>query len=314
MAGVKRKAVLITNEKSGTHLAGTEEPESVARWLGEADLEVEVLKGDVGSQIRASQEREADIVVVDGGDGTISAVIEAHVETGRPIGIVPGGTMNLLATDYGVPLEREVAAKVIGTGTVRSFDAARLGEHVFLHTAFTGLPARIGVHRENLRGRLGLTDRLRLALHAIATVRRDQRLTMKGELQGGGEINLTSGTFAFVVGAVRGAMLPRPHREIVEAGALTAFSVEAGGGLDLARLVLRGAFGDLAADPTVTRASMSHGRLTGRRRTVHAMLDGESVHLALPAELKLLPGAVNIIVPPAAGEPHVEKEEVGHPI
>lgn len=290
------KAVLITNEASGSHLDNAEEEGVVVGWLQDCGITVTALEGSLPEQIAQSLESDADIVVVDGGDGTINASISAHVDGGRPIGIIPGGTMNLLADDYGVPLDREAAARAICHLNVRSFDAGRLGERVFLHTAFTGLPARLGVHREHLRGRLKVSDRVRLGVHALATVGRDQDLTLSTDA---GE-PITGTTFAFVVGDV-GTMFPRPHREAFQSGILTGFAIDARSGLDLARLVVRGALGDLADDPMVTRATMRSGEVSGRRRSTHAMLDGESVRLALPAELGVLPGAVNVIVPPDSG-------------
>ena len=291
------KAVLITNDQSGAHLAGTEDKGVVRGWLEDGGVRVTALTGSVGEQIEKSRESDADIVVVDGGDGTISATIAAHVGTDRPVGIIPGGTMNFLAADYGVPLDREVAARAIHHCEVRAFDAGKIGDRVFLHTAFTGLPARLGVHREHLRGRLRLIDRLRLGLHALGTVGRDQRLKLETDDPDVGQQTFSSGTFAFVVGSVHGVMLPRPQREH-QSGVLTAFAIDAKNGLDLARLTVRGALGDLDNDALVTRRLIRRGLLTGRRRITHAMLDGEGVRLPLPARLDLLTGAVKVIVPP----------------
>lgn len=290
------KAVLITNTQSGAHLTGAEDEGVVRAWLEDGGVHVTPLTGSVDEQIAQSLESTADVVVVDGGDGTISATIAAHVGTGRPVGIIPGGTMNFLAADYGVPLDREQAARAIHHCEVRAFDAGRIGDRVFLHTAFTGLPARLGVHREHLRGRLHLFDRVRLGVHALVTVGRDQRLRLEAEAPDD-DVTLSSGTFAFVVGAVHGVMLPRPQREH-ESGILTAFAIDAKSGLDLARLTVRGVLGDLDNDALVQRRLIHRGILKGRRRITHAMLDGEGVRLALPAQLDLLPGAVKVIVPP----------------
>jgi len=307
------KAVLITNTASGSHLAGAEDEGVVRGWLEDSGIRVDALTGPIAEQIAASCESDADIVVVDGGDGTINATISAHVGSGRPIGIIPGGTMNLLAADYTIPLDREAAARAIGHLSVRAFDAGKLGERVFLHTAVTGLPARLGVHREHRRGRLGVVDRVGLGLHALTTVGRDPRMTLTLEEGEDGEAlseTLASTSFAFVVGAVHGAMLPRPHREGLGSGSLTAFAIDARSGLELARVAIRGAFGDLADDPLVRRRSFSRGTLDGRRRSTHAMLDGEGVGLPLPAPLTVLPGAVNVFVPP----PEIERQpDTAHP-
>ncbi|PMB48681.1 hypothetical protein CEN41_00650 [Fischerella thermalis CCMEE 5330] len=43
--------------------------------------------------------RGADIVIASGGDGTVSAVAEALIGTGIPLGVIPRGTANAFAME-----------------------------------------------------------------------------------------------------------------------------------------------------------------------------------------------------------------------
>jgi len=289
-------AVLIVNRASGFHLTSGEAPEEIADMLRASGIDVEILEGSIQEQIDQSRKSDADMVIVDGGDGTINAVITAHVGGGRPVGIIPGGTMNLLATDFGIPVDRAEAVRLIAAGRTRPIDAGAIDGHLFLHTALTGLPVRIGVHREHRRGRLTVFDKIWLGIHAIGTLGRDPKLKLAVEGTTGKP--LESGTFAFLVGTLKaGTVLPRPLRDL-SAGKLTAFSLRPETGIDLARMVVRSAFGDLVTDPDVDAVVIERGKLSGLRRKSHAMLDGESVFLTLPSVIEVRPGAIDVFAPP----------------
>ena len=59
---------------------------------------------------RAHVERGADLVLAAGGDGTINEVAEGLIHTGIPLGILPGGTANVLATELRLGSRPERAA------------------------------------------------------------------------------------------------------------------------------------------------------------------------------------------------------------
>lgn len=290
-------AVLIFNTSAGNHLHREEARREAVRLLEAQGIAVTALEGPLVQQIRHSRETEADMVVVAGGDGTIRAAISAHRGFGRPIGILPGGTMNLLAHDYGIPEDPAEAARVIAEGHTIAVDYALLDGHIFLHAALTGMPVRIGVHRENRRGRMRLLDRVALGLHALATLPRDPVLTLTGTDAQGRPVETRAATFALVVGTLGSQILPRPHRETIAGGLMTMFAVHAGSGIDVARIVLRGALGDLAADPAVERRVLTRAEIRGPRRRTHAMLDGESRLVKIPCAIEMRAGEVQVFAP-----------------
>lgn len=60
---------------------------------------------DAGQEVtRDALERQVDVVLVAGGDGTVRAVAETMAGTGVPLAIVPSGTGNLLARNLNLPL------------------------------------------------------------------------------------------------------------------------------------------------------------------------------------------------------------------
>ena len=97
--------------------------------LVEANVEVrEVITGHPGHArdvLRAVHE-VWDAVFVLGGDGTVSEVVGAMAHSGVPVGVLPGGTGNLVASALGVPRNITSAVRALLTGERRTFDLGRL--------------------------------------------------------------------------------------------------------------------------------------------------------------------------------------------
>jgi diacylglycerol kinase family enzyme len=89
----------------------------------------------------------ADLVLVLGGDGTINEAAQGLAHTGVPLGVLPGGTANVLATELGLGSRPEAAAArlaqcspaVVALGRV----ATAAGPRYFLSMCGAGLDAAI---------------------------------------------------------------------------------------------------------------------------------------------------------------------------
>ena len=122
---------------------------SVAITLGE---------GDGREHARRAVDEGFDLVGVVGGDGTVAEVAAALTGTDVPLAILPGGTGNAAAQEFGIPLDLVEAARLAIDGRRRlgAVDVLRVREGVSLLRVGIGFDAQTvtGASRE-LKDQLG---------------------------------------------------------------------------------------------------------------------------------------------------------------
>ncbi len=92
-----------------------------------------------------------DAIIVAGGDGTLSRVINAIGPFGPPVGILPGGTANDLASSLGIPRDVGLACAVIRSGHVRAIDLVSVNGKLFVTCGGLGLPAAVAARANRWR-------------------------------------------------------------------------------------------------------------------------------------------------------------------
>lgn len=93
------------------------------------------------AEIARDRGREYDMVFSLGGDGTAMEVAGALAYTDIPIGVLPGGTGNLLARALGIPRNVRRAIPMLLSGTVRQIDLGVVHGHRFAVAAGVGIDA-----------------------------------------------------------------------------------------------------------------------------------------------------------------------------
>lgn len=143
------RLLLITNPAAArTSPATVREVEAVMRRLGwQVDAVATAGPGDARALAAAGVADRMDVVAVFGGDGTTMQAASALVGTEVPLGLIPGGTGNILAGNLRLPARPVQAAEAIARGRPRALDLGRVerldGVHYFAVAAGAGLDARI---------------------------------------------------------------------------------------------------------------------------------------------------------------------------
>tara|TARA_B100001146_G_scaffold93116_1_gene82521 strand:- start:931 stop:1797 length:867 start_codon:yes stop_codon:yes gene_type:complete len=107
-----------------------------------------------------------DRVLVAGGDGTVKLAAEAMGDHALPIGILPAGSANGLASDLDLPEQPKKFIPIALYGKTRKIDAININDELGLHISDFGLNAELIKEYESssLRGKLGY------AINSITTL------------------------------------------------------------------------------------------------------------------------------------------------
>ena len=165
------KTIVIVNPKAGKRVFLNLYLPQVLRILKRGGISYHVLytryEGHA-TRIVARLRGGLDFVTVFGGDGTVREVVKGLGENPLPIGIIPFGTVNVLAMDLGISFNPILAAAAIVGGKKRRIDVGYMNGEPFLLMVSTGLHA-LAVHNVDLRTKR-VIGRIAYVIAALVTV------------------------------------------------------------------------------------------------------------------------------------------------
>jgi len=139
-----RQALLIINPKA-RQCAGAQLDEGIAQ-LEQAGIAVERLVSSSPEESRQAvqgRKDQLDLVIVGGGDGTISSMAGTMHDSGLLLAILPLGTANDLARSLGLSGQLDEAFDVIVSGVRQSIDLGMVNDHYFFNVAHLGLGVQV---------------------------------------------------------------------------------------------------------------------------------------------------------------------------
>ncbi|MEO1006728.1 MAG: YegS/Rv2252/BmrU family lipid kinase, partial [Cyanobacteria bacterium J06638_38] len=109
----------------------------------EFNLDIQFTTKEIGSGELARQAiaNQVEMIIASGGDGTLSAVAEALINTDIPLGAIARGTANAFANALGIPDTIEAACEVIVDGATKKVDAALCNDQPMILLAGIGFEA-----------------------------------------------------------------------------------------------------------------------------------------------------------------------------
>ncbi len=144
----KKEIVFIVNPISGTH-SKDEVPSLIEENLEKDHFDYQICfteyAGHAAEIAKACAERQTDIVVAVGGDGTVNEVARSLTHSFTALGIIPCGSGNGLARHLCIPLDTKKAIQIINACKIETFDYGMINELPFFCTCGMGFDAFISL-------------------------------------------------------------------------------------------------------------------------------------------------------------------------
>jgi YegS/Rv2252/BmrU family lipid kinase len=308
---IQRSACLIFNP-----VAGQGDPEqdllNIQTLLEpEIDLDIRLTTPEVeaGQLAREAVERGVEMIIVSGGDGTLSAAADAVVGTNIPLGIISRGTANAFASALTLPDTIEAACQIILQGNTKVIDAALCNGKPMVLLAGIGFEAEMveKADRET-KNRFGM---LAYILAGVQQLREFETFEAQIETQDK-IITVTAGAVTIANAAPPTSVLAQGPAGIICDDGLLDLTVVApanrAGAIASAYHLLQTALrGDAAERDDI-------GYLRARRIKVttdppqKVVLDGEIIGTT-PIDVECVPGGLTLLMPVTEEDQPAEKLE-----
>ena len=296
------RCVLLLNRASGGNQRGldaTEVCRTVEAAFSEAGHEISstlIEPGQIEKALGQAISKAPDTIIIAGGDGTVSAAARLLGGTGIALGILPLGTFNLAARDFGVPLEIEAAASFLTTAEVLSIDVLEVSGHACLCTTILGFyPEFSNIFEARDHGGRWWKKMFKFFTGLRTTFQNSRPLTLSWDGDGGVGVARTKFS-AFVPGRYRTSAGLIPARTDFRSGKLTAYIGTHRHPSEALRGILDYTLGRHEQNPGLELVTASRMILrAARRKSCKVMLDGEILRLRFPISLRILPARLKVL-------------------
>jgi diacylglycerol kinase family enzyme len=240
--------------------------------------------------------RRPPLIVAGGGDGTVSTVAAALVDTGIVFGVLPLGTLNHFAKDLGIPLELADAVAVLAHGEAGRVDVGEVNGRIFVNNSGLGLYPDIVHDRERQQKRLRRGKWPAFVWATLSALRRYPFLFVALVVDGKEVLRKTPFVFignneyrmeGFAIG----------ERSGLEDGRLSLYVAQRPGRWRLVQLALRALTGRLRQARDFDAITATDIVVQSKRKRIRVATDGEVTVMTPPLKYRVRPASLIVMRP-----------------
>jgi len=246
--------------------------------------------------------RRPALIVAGGGDGTVSTVAAALVDTGIVFGVLPLGTLNHFARDLGIPLELADAVAVLARGEAGRVDVGEVNGRIFVNNSGLGLYPDIVRDRERQQKRWGRGKWLAFVRATLSALRRYPFLVVALVVDGKEVVRKTPFVFignneyrmeGFAIG----------ERSGMEDGLLSLYVAQRPGRWRLLQLAVRALTGHLRQARDFDAIVATEIVVQSKRKRLRVATDGEVTVMTPPLHYRVRPASLIVMRPRTPSPP-----------
>lgn len=275
--------------------------DEICRVLSKKGLKVELAEtsapGEAAALARRGLDEGVDLIAVYGGDGTAMQAVRGMVGREVPLGLIPGGTGNLLAGNLRIPRDPKKAAGLLLAGKTRTIDLGRVkrsdGTYYFAVNCGAGFDAELmaatSIAEKRRWGMAAYVARFWQKLSDIVCV--PHRITVDGEV-----LEAEAATVMIAnCGEIIPPFLKLGHHIALDDGLLDVVVLRATDRVSTAGVLWRIASG-LPDSAGAVRYARGKRVLVETEPERPVQLDGEP-RGSTPLEAEVVPAAIRVVVP-----------------
>lgn len=263
------------------------------------DFECRIVTGAqiVAALEEAGADDAVEGIVAGGGDGTVSAAAGIAWKAGKPLGVLPAGTLNLFARSLGLPLDIHEAATALAVGRVAECDIASVNGRPFVHQFSVGVQSRVVKQRDARDHGSRLEKVLAGVRAAIAVFWRPPSFPVRVSLDGGARSEERLSTIVLSNNPFAEGHLPYADRlDGAKLGVYRAGVLSAQANMKLAADLVIGAW-NTNPDLRIESARSAELEFPKLKRNATAVIDGELVPLERHCKIEIHPGELKVMAP-----------------
>lgn len=243
--------------------------------------------------IRKALKKDAELVIVWGGDGSVQRALDTLAGSKVPLAIMPAGTGNLFATNLGIPKDVSDALDIALHGGERAIDLGRVkGEHFGVMMGL-GLDAHMIKDADGgLKDALGRLAYVWTGAKNIKETRFDATVDVDGERFFAGPAGcVLVGNMGQLTGGIEAFPEAKPDDGTLEVGIITADSL-----LDWTRALTRTVMGEAAQSPFVKITQGKKIEIKTDQKLLYE-LDGGDREKTKKLKIRIKPERIRVKVP-----------------
>jgi len=237
-----------------------------------------------------------DRILIAGGDGTLSSVINKVINFNIPVGILPLGTFNNFSKCLSISPNPEKAVDQIFAGKIANIDVAKINGRVILNNSSVGLYPKLVSYREESQVNLNLSKPTAMLISFIKAVFLFPLIRVS-LISDGKKVKVKT-SFVMVSNNKYELSFDKVgKRDSLNEGRLYVYLIKCKTRLCVIKVMFKALFDRLNQEKDFELISTKEAEIQLRKKNIQVSSDGEVFRENSPLHYEICQGCLKIMVP-----------------